>query len=66
MLSIFLREHNTKKPGRRSTGVYKKLDQRKIIKNSLKEWEIDSRCLKRATDRVISEPRPRSDHCSVD
>ena len=66
MLLIFPKEPNMKKLGRRSIGVYRRPDQKKTTKNLSKEWVIDSKYLKKVTDRAILEPKPKFDHCSVD
>lgn len=63
MLSIFLRELSMMKPERENTNASKKLVQLKKEMNFLKGWKIDLRFQKKTTDRAISKPKMKSDHC---
>ena len=58
---IFHKEHNTRKPEKRNSDVYKKLVQKKIIKNLSKEWLIGFKFRKKTTDKAILEQKLKSD-----
>lgn len=66
MRLIFLKEPSMMKPERENTNASKKPVQPRKATNFSKEWKIDSRFPKKTTDKAISKPKMKLDHCLTD